>query len=314
MIRFPIYFIIPNRYSEFHLNDEWTVECNWFRHEGLKLSVAIRNRREITSEEIPISGVLSVSKRNGPVLERFEFSKFMKRSQRRDLVELLVGPKLSNSSSYMKEFCKLHGDIIIACNRDKCEKCIQTKSLVQLSNDFERLLDPQTSSLADMNLICCNVSIPAHKIILSARSPVFAAMFKNPMKENLENQVDITDIDASVLQTMVFYIYTGKVSDLTITSATDLLFAADKYIIQDLKEVCCDFLKNNVTLQHVLKTLVRGDILPECLKSLAMDYISNKCADFSSIENTEEWKALKNESPALAMEILESFVKSKDKK
>ncbi|GBM95830.1 hypothetical protein AVEN_242835-1 [Araneus ventricosus] len=47
------------------------------------------------------------------------------------------------------------------------------KSLEQLSNDFESLLNPQTSFLSDVNLICGGVSIPAHKNIFCARSHIY---------------------------------------------------------------------------------------------------------------------------------------------
>ncbi|GIY97226.1 hypothetical protein CEXT_149571 [Caerostris extrusa] len=55
-------------------------------------------------------------------------------------------------------------------------------SLMELSDDFLHLLDQGVSSYADVNLKCGSVTVPAHKNILAARSPVFAAMFATVMR------------------------------------------------------------------------------------------------------------------------------------
>ena len=54
---------------------------------------------------------------------------------------------------------------------------------------------------------------PAHKFILSVRSPVFAAMFKREgLVENVENRVEIEDVTAEVMEVFLNYIYSGDVS------------------------------------------------------------------------------------------------------
>lgn len=63
--------------------------------------------------------------------------------------------------------------------------------------------------------------------MLSARSPVFQAMFEHEMEERKHNRVDITDVDHEVLREMLRFIYTGKASNLE-KMADDLLAAADK--------------------------------------------------------------------------------------
>lgn len=71
----------------------------------------------------------------------------------------------------------------------------------------------------------------AHKAILAARSPVFAAMFEHEMEEKKQNKVEITDMDKSVLEEMLNFIYTGKSANLE-KMADELLAAADKVSIQ----------------------------------------------------------------------------------
>ncbi|CAL1285693.1 unnamed protein product [Larinioides sclopetarius] len=191
---------------------------------------------------------------------------------------------------------------------------IELKSLEELSNDFERLLHPESSCPADITLKCNGVSIPAHKTILSARSPVFAAMFAHSMNESLKNEMCITDIDESVLRALLKYMYTGKISNLTVDSAAELLFAADKCQLQDLKEVCSFYLKDAISPQNVWKILGLGDMYSADLKTFAVDYICNNYEEFSVVEKTKEWNELRKEKPNMAMELLESLVKYRNEK
>lgn len=66
---------------------------------------------------------------------------------------------------------------------------------------------------------------------ISARSPVFAAMFEHEMEERKRNRVDITDVDHEVLREMLRFIYTDRAPNLD-KMADDLLAAADKVRIQ----------------------------------------------------------------------------------
>ncbi|GFY45129.1 speckle-type POZ protein-like B [Trichonephila inaurata madagascariensis] len=187
-------------------------------------------------------------------------------------------------------------------------------SLKDLSTDLMHLFDEASSLFADVELKCGSFTIPAHKGILAARSPVFSAMFKNKMRESRERTVDITDIDFWVLRTMLVYIYTGNTDDITMSSVQDLLYAADKYQLTRLKNICSEYLKSNVTDQNVLYVLVLGDFFDQKLKDFAIKFICNKVAEFSILETTQEWKRLRKERAELAMEVLVSLVKARDKK
>ncbi|KAF8788326.1 Speckle-type POZ protein like [Argiope bruennichi] len=121
------------------------------------------------------------------------------------------------------------------------------------------------------------------------------------MKESHKNEVNFTDIEASVLQAMLVYMYTGKYGNLTASSA------ADKYQLQDLKRICCDVLKDTASHQNVLKVLVLGDLHSDDLKTFATDYICKHHAKFALIETTEEWKSLQKGRPGLVNDVLISL-------
>lgn len=52
--------------------------------------------------------------------------------------------------------------------------------------------------------------MPAHKVVLASVSPYFHAMFNDDLAEKLQGEVTIQDIDATALQTLVEYSYTGN--------------------------------------------------------------------------------------------------------
>jgi speckle-type POZ protein len=95
----------------------------------------------------------------------------------------------------------------------------------RLSDDLSILFESQKFS--DVLLVVNGREYYAHKAILAARSPVFAAMFEHEMEEKKQNRVEITDMDHEVLREMLRFIYTGKATNLE-KMHDELLAAADK--------------------------------------------------------------------------------------
>ncbi|XP_065205328.1 speckle-type POZ protein-like [Planococcus citri] len=138
----------------------------------------------------------------------------------------------------------------------------------------------------------------AHKIILAARSPVFAAMFAHNVKENEENRVYINDMDEEVASEMLRYIYTGKCEKLS-ELATGLLVAADKYDLAGLKNVCGLELSKTLSVDNAASILALADMhAAEALKKAAIKFIVSKRTE---VLNTQGWKNI--QSVALLNEV-----------
>ncbi|GIY19774.1 speckle-type POZ protein B [Caerostris extrusa] len=60
----------------------------------------------------------------------------------------------------------------------------------------------------------CDLKLPAHWFILSARSPVFRAMFQSDMKKAQEC-IHIEDVDADTVRRLLLYMYTDACEDLS---------------------------------------------------------------------------------------------------
>ncbi|GFY56064.1 speckle-type POZ protein-like B [Trichonephila inaurata madagascariensis] len=131
--------------------------------------------------------------------------------------------------------------------------------------DSKHVLKENLESLYKENVLCDTKlktktgSFPAHKSILSARSPVFQKMFTNDMREKNSECVDMEDLDDDTVQRLLLYIYTATLPDLLWDSACNLYAAADKYEILSLKCECSSFLKDNLSQDNCCDLFILAD-------------------------------------------------------
>ncbi|XP_031785759.1 speckle-type POZ protein B [Nasonia vitripennis] len=110
----------------------------------------------------------------------------------------------------------------------------------------------------DMSFLVDGKTFKAHKCILAKESPVFDAMFKIDMKEKLLNEVIIEDIRPDIFEKLLRYMYVGEVEDIQ-AIAVELLVAADKYAIDELKLKCGQSLIDNLSIDSAVESLVITD-------------------------------------------------------
>ena len=68
--------------------------------------------------------------------------------------------------------------------------------------------------LCDVVLVAGRRRISAHRMVLSAASDYFAAMFTSDVREATEKEVTLKQIDPEALAALVDYAYTGKSKSL----------------------------------------------------------------------------------------------------
>ena len=130
----------------------------------------------------------------------------------------------------------------------------------------------ESSILADFELKMNDGEIlMAHKSILAARSPVFRAMLTTGMKEASKNSVEVPDFDSKTVRELLRFIYCGELEIPEVV--TDLIFAAEKYEVSELKNICIDQILSELTEENVVETLIiadqvsgTGTIVAGCLK------------------------------------------------
>jgi hypothetical protein len=106
-------------------------------------------------------------------------------------------------------------------------------------------------------------SLLCHKSILVSRSPVFNAMITNDMTESRQGFAEITDFDFNIMRQILRFIYCGEVESMD-KIARDLIFAAEKYQLDELKEMCKENILMNLSDINVVEVLQIADKIPDC--------------------------------------------------
>ena len=80
-----------------------------------------------------------------------------------------------------------------------CPRTLKNKSVSDLANSISTFAE-KGERMADITLLCGEKRFPVHKVILAARSDVFATMFQHTDTEEARtNEVRIEDTDPETL-------------------------------------------------------------------------------------------------------------------
>lgn len=186
------------------------------------------------------------------------------------------------------------------------QKAPQPKPKIQeisssLIDDFKRFKEDEDSK--DVTFIIGTQEIRAHKQILAARSEVFSRMFSVDMSESRTNQVVITDIKVACFQALLNYIYTNACPEANATE--ELLYAAGKYELTDLKKRVAKHLAQRLNDKNALQLLVQFDRfdIQDCRKQ-AMDYaVKHK----QTVLTPQKRREFQNQHSKLACEVYEKL-------
>ena len=197
-------------------------------------------------------------------------------------------------------------------NKDSLSKRIQK----QLCEDYSKMFLDEANS--DVEIICGEKTFPCHRNILSARSPVFKAMFEADMEEKRSGQVMMKNFSTAVIEDMLIFMYSSNlrsVSEGQYLNAEDfmhiaeLLKAADLYQLDLLKDLCEENLCGGLNLKHCLLFLIIGDMYrAEELKKNSMkmflDYMNIVLA-----QSPGDWERVVKDHPDLTIEITTEIAK-----
>ena len=94
------------------------------------------------------------------------------------------------------------------------------------------------NTLSDVTFTVQGEQFKAHKAILVARSDYFSTMFNCGMTESKSNQIEIPDIEPTVFEALLKFLY-GSIPYVRESEEwMELLVAADKYNVRELKDLC----------------------------------------------------------------------------
>ena len=124
-------------------------------------------------------------------------------------------------------------------------------------------------------------------------------MFQNDMQERKTNIVHVTDIKSAVLCELLRFIYTGNCQWEKF--AEELLYAADKYDIEELKLACEQELRKRLTESNAVSLLVLS-VRPQT-KELKRDVVLFISQNKAAVFKEPDWFDLIKSRPDLMTEI-----------
>jgi hypothetical protein len=153
----------------------------------------------------------------------------------------------------------------------------------------------------DVTIVVGNENFKTHRCVLSARSPVFQAMFshKNAV-ENVKREIHVEDFDGKTIDAMLRFLYTGEISSNV--DFENLLRAASKYCIEDLKSYCCGYLMSLMDANNAISILLLSQQYDcEKLKKYAIHYVTKQ--NPLAFMKKELFKDIENVYPSLLTEL-----------
>lgn len=96
-------------------------------------------------------------------------------------------------------------------------------------------------------------------------------MLNSQITERKSNELYIEDVNGDTLKEMLRFIYAGKVENLEFV-ASDLLYAAEKYNLPELKSICADYLIEQLSAKTVFDDIILAeeckdeDLMEKCLE------------------------------------------------
>ena len=175
-----------------------------------------------------------------------------------------------------------------------------------LGPDLASLLESGVGS--DVTFEVDDEKMPAHKIILQARSPVFKALLTGPMREGHEGSVAIQDVKAPVFKALLHFAYSDALpSDLQgprleVPMAQHLLAAADRFQLIRLRCICEQRLCETVEVETVATTLALAEQNnARELKRVCLEFVSKH---LQPVMATEGYQYMTMTCPQLQSELL----------
>ncbi|KAH8356558.1 hypothetical protein KR200_002862 [Drosophila serrata] len=136
-------------------------------------------------------------------------------------------------------------------------------------------------------------SFKAHRVIVAARCEWFKKALMSGMQESINRKVVITDTSPVIFRRLLLYLY-GAPIDRTVGAeqVCELMLLADRYSIDDLKELCENTLYSLIDEDSVVCLLGIADrYMATALKSKCLSFLSQhaqltKCEIFKELPQT----------------------------
>lgn len=146
--------------------------------------------------------------------------------------------------------------------------------------------------LCDVTLRVGEKEFCAHRVVLSACSDYFCAMFTGDLEESHQSVVELHGLDSDTMEFLLDFVYTESIQ-VTVENVQALLPAACLLQLTDVQSACCEFLEQQLDPSNCLgiKTFAETHSCEE-LRKAAEKYILKH---FVNLVESEEFLQLSSE-------------------
>ena len=127
-------------------------------------------------------------------------------------------------------------------------------------HDLQRLLEDarHKDRYTDVTIATEGKEFKAHKVVLATQSPFFETRLEQRWTKEGGSRIDMQDVPAVTMDTILTYMYTGKVENID-EVACELLPKAEEYQLEGLKVNCEEALSKSLTAETVIDILLMAD-------------------------------------------------------
>ncbi|XP_068130537.1 kelch repeat and BTB domain-containing protein 8-like [Hyperolius riggenbachi] len=142
-----------------------------------------------------------------------------------------------------------------------------------------------TETLCDVTIVTEGRRFLCHRVVLASVSPYFLAMFTTCMVESQQGEVSLLDVSASIIETILHFIYTGEAA-VTLDNVEDLFTVSGRLQITAMQEQCSRFLIKRLNNDNCFWTYrLASTHYHSRLLEMAMKYISWHITSLSDHED-----------------------------
>lgn len=187
--------------------------------------------------------------------------------------------------------CVSKGEDSTASNQETSKVFSMTRHLFETYVASENGRET-ADKLSDVTFIASDKTrFHCHRYVLASQSDVFKTMLfdNDDFDENVEPRtVTVKDIDGECMKEVLRFIYTESCGENFAKLAKNCLYAAEKYMLSELKSKCHTIMQESLTVENVLEYLISAEKYRlDVLKSLAVDLIIRK---FDTVKCSDSWK------------------------
>jgi len=165
------------------------------------------------------------------------------------------------------------------------------------------------NQLCDVTLIAGHRNVSAHRVVLSAASDYFSAMFTSDVREATMAEIQLKEVEPDALVSLVDYMYTGRI-ELREETVEALLSTSCLLQLSEVVEACCSFLMKQLHPSNAIGIRQFADI-QGCsdLEKVAHNYVME---NFVEITRNQEYLLMPAEEVAALLACEDLFVPNEE--